>query len=80
MFGGLYHLKRAAEALIVTDGQGSVSTCQGIVSGGQRLESHHLVLGVSHAPPQFLQAAPPSGLSRGILITDRYNTDINCAW
>lgn len=71
VFGGLYHLKRAAEALIVTDGQGSVSACRGIVSGGQRLESHHLVLGVGYAPPQFLQAAPPGGLSRGIFITDR---------
>lgn len=73
MFGGLYHLKRAAEALIVTDGQDSVSACRGIVSGGQRLESNHLVLGVGYAPPQFLQAAPPGGLSRGIFITDRYD-------
>jgi hypothetical protein len=73
VFGGLYHLKRAAEALIITDKRDSVATCRGIVSRGQRLESSHLVLGFNHAPPQFLKAPSPGGLSRGILITDRYN-------
>ncbi|KAJ4446648.1 hypothetical protein ANN_13345 [Periplaneta americana] len=70
VFGGLYHLKRAAEALIVSEVD-SKTTCQGIVSGGQRLETEHLVLGVGYAPPDFLQTAPPGGLSRGIFITDR---------
>jgi hypothetical protein len=71
VFGGLYHLKRAAEAVIVSDGEDSRLTCQAIVSGGQRLKTSHLVLGVGYAPPQFLKAAPPGGLSRGIFITDR---------
>ena len=71
VFGGLYHLKRAAEAVIVSCGEDTKPACQGIVSGGQRLETSHLVMGVGYAPPQFLQGAPSGGLSRGIFITDR---------
>lgn len=70
VFGGLYHLKRAAEAVIVSDAEDSKATCQAIVSGGRRLNTSHLVLAVGYAPPQFLQA-PFGGLSRGIFITDR---------
>ncbi|PSN42493.1 hypothetical protein C0J52_09794 [Blattella germanica] len=70
VFGGLYHLKRAAEAIIVTT-DGSNSTCQGIISGKQRLETSNLVMAVGYAPVQFLQGAPFGGLSRGIFITDR---------
>lgn len=71
VFGGLYHLKRAAEAVIVSDGEDSNLTCHAIVSGGRRLNTSHLVLAVGYAPPQFLQTAPNGGLSRGIFITDR---------
>jgi hypothetical protein len=71
VFGGLYHLKRAAEAVIVSKGEDSNLICQGIMSGGQRLKTSHLVLGVGYTPPQFLQASPLGGLSRGIFITDR---------
>ena len=71
VFGGLYHLKRAAEAVITAEGEDSKSHCKGIVSGGQRLETSHLVMGVGYAPPEFLQGAPPGGLSRGIFVTDR---------
>jgi hypothetical protein len=41
------------------------------MSGGQRLETGHLVLAVTSAPPQFLEAAPSGGMSRGIFVTDR---------
>lgn len=71
MFGGLYHLKRTAEAVIVSDKGDSQLICHGIMSGGQRLEACHLVLAVSSAPAQFLKAAPSDGMSRGIFITDR---------
>ncbi|KAJ9600791.1 hypothetical protein L9F63_001071, partial [Diploptera punctata] len=71
VFGGLYHLKRAAEAVIVSSGEDAKTTCKGIVSGGQRLDTSHLVMGVGYAPPQFLQGAPSGGLSRGIFVTDR---------
>jgi len=71
VFGGLYHLKRTAEALIVSDKGNSQLICHGIMSGGQRLETCHLVTAVTSAPPQFLKAAPSGGMSRGIFITDR---------
>lgn len=71
MFGGLYHLKRTAETLIVSDKGNSELICHGIMSGGQRLEACHLVIAVTSAPPQFLKAAPSGGMSRGIFITDR---------
>ena len=71
MFGGLYHLKRTAETLIVGDKGDSQLICHGIISGRQRLETSHLVLAVTSAPPQFLNAAPSGGVSRGIFITDR---------
>lgn len=71
VFGGLYHLKRTAEAVIVTDKGDSRLICHGIMSGGQRLETCHLVLAVSSAPAQFLNAAPAGGMSRGVFITDR---------
>lgn len=72
VFGGVYHLKRAADSLIVT-GEGSDSVCKGIISDGQRLTTDHLVLDVPDAPPSFLQKTPTGGLSRGIFITNKYN-------
>lgn len=66
VFGGLYHLKRAVQHLLIEDGK-----CKGVASGGRRLDSVNLVMGVGHAPAQYLAAAKPGGLSRGIFITDR---------
>lgn len=67
VFGGLYHLKRAAQHLLLApDG-----SCKGISSGGRRLEAGSVVMGVGYAPERFLQGAGPGGLSRGIFITDR---------
>jgi len=66
VFGGVYHLKRAANSVIV-----SGSRCAGIVSGSQRLATDHLVMAVSDAPKSFLLSTPKGGLSRGIFITDR---------
>ncbi|XP_050532576.1 rab proteins geranylgeranyltransferase component A 1 [Daktulosphaira vitifoliae] len=66
VFGGVYHLKRAANSIVVSDNQ-----CKAIISDGSRLDCDHLVLGVSDAPPEFLGAAPKAGLSRGIFIIDR---------
>lgn len=70
MFGGVYHLKRAADGIIVL-GKDDDSVCKGIISDGQRLTADHLVLGVPDAPKSFLQKAPTGGLSRGIFITNK---------
>lgn len=46
VFGGLYHLKRAAQHLLLApDG-----SCKGISSGGRRLEAGSVVMGVGYAP------------------------------
>jgi len=47
VFGGLYYLKRTAEAVIVSDKGDSQLICHGIMSGGQRLETCLLVLAVT---------------------------------
>jgi hypothetical protein len=65
VFGGLYHLKRGAEALIV----GSDNTLHGIVSNGEQLKTSFLVMGTDYAPPSILPQAS-NGLSRAVLITD----------
>uniref|UniRef100_A0A1B6CWS9 Rab proteins geranylgeranyltransferase component A n=1 Tax=Clastoptera arizonana TaxID=38151 RepID=A0A1B6CWS9_9HEMI len=70
VFGGVYHLKRAANSVIVEQKDNNY-VCTGIVSGSQRLATEHLVLAVSDAPSSFLKAAPTGGLSRGIFITNR---------
>lgn len=70
VFGGVYHLKRAANSVIVGEKDGKLH-CSGIVSGSQRLATQHLVIAVSDAPKSFLCSAPSGGLSRGIFITDR---------
>lgn len=66
VFGGVYHLKRAADSVIVEN-----NDCKAILSDGSRLDCDHLVLGVADAPPEFLGSVPKSGLSRGIFIIDR---------
>lgn len=71
VFGGVYHLKRAANHVIVAEKEGGGTACTGIVSGSQRLKTEHLVMAVSDAPATFLKSAPKGGLSRGIFITDR---------
>jgi len=71
VFGGVYHLKRAANSVIVAQSEGGAPQCSGIVSGSQRLATQHLVMAVSDAPKSFLKSAPTGGLSRGIFITDR---------
>ncbi|XP_054261403.1 rab proteins geranylgeranyltransferase component A-like [Macrosteles quadrilineatus] len=71
VFGGVYHLKRAANSVIVAQGGEGGPHCAGIVSGSQRLTTQHLVIAVSDAPKSFLKSAPTGGLSRGIFITDR---------
>lgn len=67
VFGGVYHLKRSAEAVLV----GPDSLCKGVISAGKRLEAENLVLCMEYAPPEYLASAPKGGLSRGIFITDR---------
>lgn len=66
VFGGVYHLKRAADSVIVANNE-----CKAILSDGSRLDCDHLVLGVADAPPEFLGSVPKAGLSRGIFIIDR---------
>ncbi|KAG8229785.1 hypothetical protein J437_LFUL005866, partial [Ladona fulva] len=67
VFGGVYHLKRSAEAIVV----GEDSLCKGVVSAGKRLDAENLVLGMEYAPPKYLASAPKGGLSRGIFVIDR---------
>nr|CAD7458034.1 unnamed protein product [Timema tahoe] len=71
VFGGLYHLKRTADALIIKSDEGSKSQCVSIVSGNQRLATDNVIFGVGHALPQFLKNVPTQGISRGIFVTDR---------
>nr|CAD7407761.1 unnamed protein product [Timema poppensis] len=71
VFGGLYHLKRTADALIIKTDEGSKSQCVSIVSGNQRLDTANVIFGVGHALPQFLKNVPTQGISRGIFVTDR---------
>lgn len=66
VFGGVYHLKRAADSVIVANNK-----CKAILSDGSRLDCDHLVLSVAVAPPEFLGSVPKAGLSRGIFIIDR---------
>ena len=71
VFGGVYHLKRAADGIIITESGNDDSVCKGIVSDGQRLTADHLVMSVPDAPKTFLQKAPSGGLSRGIFVTNK---------
>lgn len=66
VFGGVYHLKRAADSVITANNE-----CKAILSDGSRLDCDHLVMGVADAPPEFLGSVPKAGLSRGIFIIDR---------
>lgn len=68
VFGGIYHLKKGAEALVISD---SDNSCKGIVSEDQIFLAPHVVLGVSSFPKSFLVNPEKKGLSRGIFITDR---------
>lgn len=72
VFGGVYHLKRAADGVIVANNE-----CKAILSDGSRLDCDHLVLGVADAPPEFLGSVPKAGLSRGIFIIDRSISNSN---
>uniref|UniRef100_A0A8D8Y315 Rab proteins geranylgeranyltransferase component A n=3 Tax=Cacopsylla melanoneura TaxID=428564 RepID=A0A8D8Y315_9HEMI len=67
VYGGVYHLKRAADGVLIDGGE----TCKGIVSTKQRLGTKHLVIGVPNAPSSFLKSIPKKGMSRGMFITDR---------
>nr|XP_018904406.1 PREDICTED: rab proteins geranylgeranyltransferase component A 1 [Bemisia tabaci] len=68
VFGGIYHLKKGAEALVISD---SDNSCKGIVSEDQIFSAPHVVLGVSSFPKSFLVNPEKKGLSRGIFVTDR---------
>ncbi|CAB3362953.1 Hypothetical predicted protein [Cloeon dipterum] len=65
VFGGLYHLKRGAEALIV----GSDNTLKAIHSDRENLKSNYLVMGLDYAPDSFLPEESP-GISRGVFLID----------
>ncbi|KAI5702784.1 hypothetical protein M8J75_004113 [Diaphorina citri] len=67
VYGGVYHLKRAADGVLIDQSE----TCRGIVSTKQRLGTQHLVIGVPNAPSSFLKTIPKKGMSRAMFITDR---------
>lgn len=67
VYGGVYHLKRAAEGVLIDQSE----ACKGIVSTKQRLGTQHLVIGVPNAPSSFLKSIPKKGMSRAMFITDR---------
>lgn len=67
VYGGVYHLKRAADGVLIDQSE----ACRGIVSTQQRLGTQHLVIGVPNAPSTFLKTIPRKGMSRGLFITDR---------
>jgi hypothetical protein len=65
VFGGLYHLKRGAESLVV----GADNTLDSIISSGEQLKTKYLVMGVDYAPQSMLPVMD-KGISRGVFITD----------
>lgn len=67
VFGGLYHLKRGAGALIVD----SDNKLTAIHSDGENLKTNHLVMGLDYAPSTFLPEITP-GISRAVFVIDGY--------
>lgn len=65
VFGGLYHLKRGAEGLVI----GSDNVLHSIVSNGEQLKTSFLVMGLDYAPEKMLPS-PTTGISRAVFITD----------
>ncbi|XP_059488326.1 rab proteins geranylgeranyltransferase component A 1 [Neocloeon triangulifer] len=65
VFGGLYHLKRGAEALVV----GSDNVLRAIHSDGENLKTNYLVMGLDYAPNSFLPENSP-GMSRAVFVID----------
>lgn len=66
VFGGVYHLKRGVDGLIIKD-----KKCCGVVSGNQRLNAKYVILSSSCVPSEYLSDETPETISRGIFITDR---------
>jgi len=66
VFGGTYCLQHPAKALVVAN-----ERCVGVVSCGQRLVAEHIVIGIAQAPTQYLDGQLPSGISRGVFITNK---------
>ncbi|XP_034245153.1 rab proteins geranylgeranyltransferase component A 1 [Thrips palmi] len=66
VFGGTYCLQHPAKALVVAN-----ERCVGVVSCGQRLMAEHVVMGIAQAPTQYLDGQQPSGISRGVFITNK---------
>ena len=70
VFGGVYHLKRSIEAIIVDPNEAKTKA---IISSGRRLECQQLILGPGFSPGALLETNENSlGLQRGIFITNRY--------
>jgi hypothetical protein len=67
VFGGLYHLKRGADALIV----GSDNVLKAIHSDGENLKTNNLVMGLDYAPTSLLPEGSP-GMSRAVFVIDGY--------
>lgn len=67
VFGGVYHLKRGIDGLIVKDNK-----CCGVISNKRRLNAKHVILSSSCGPSEYLENGNCESLSRGIFITDRY--------
>ncbi|KAF4529248.1 hypothetical protein B566_EDAN017706 [Ephemera danica] len=65
VFGGLYHLKRGAEGLVV----GGDDVLHSIVSNGEQLRTNFLVMGLDYAPEKMLPSST-TGISRAVFITD----------
>ncbi|XP_066581307.1 rab proteins geranylgeranyltransferase component A [Prorops nasuta] len=66
VFGGVYCLKRQLDRVVVKGDK-----CVAVVTGKQRLELGHLVVGQGHLPPEFVASEGKNQISRGIFITDK---------
>ena len=66
VFGGVYHLKRGADGLIIKDNK-----CCGVISGNQRLSAKQVILSSSYVPSEYLSNENCENISRAIFVTDK---------
>lgn len=64
-------MKRQLDGVVIKEDK-----CEAIVTGKQRLALEHLVVGQGHLPPEIVAFEGEQQISRGIFITDRYDSFI----
>lgn len=65
-------MKRQLDGVVINEDK-----CKAIITGKQRLALEHLVVGQGHLPPEIVAFEGEQQISRGIFITDRYDSTHN---